>query len=150
VIAWEQRGGAAFSTIELFVSKRIFGNPRNMMGNTAMAVIKGNDFLGAAIYQNYDHDNGTIEISAASKSARWLSRSNLLEMFTYPFLELGCQAVVLRCDPDDSKLDRIFKAYGFNRYDIPRLRGRDKSEAIYILGDDEWRNNGFHKELQNG
>lgn len=101
---------------------------------------------GAAIFQNYDKFNGTIEISAASIATRWLSRGILHEMFAYPFNQLGCQAVILRCADTDKRMARILPAYGFNRYDIPRLRGRDKPEAIYVLGDDEWHANGFHKE----
>jgi RimJ/RimL family protein N-acetyltransferase len=147
---WGQRGDGSFAVIQRFISTRIFGKHKEMPGDTVMAVVSGDAFLGAVIYQNYDSENGTIEISAASAKTNWLSRASLLEMFSYPFLQLGCQAVVMRCDPANDRLNRIFSAYGFARYDIPRLRGRDKAEAIYVLGDDDWRGNGFHKELTHG
>ena len=118
-----------------------------MPGNTMLVSLdRAGEALGAAIFQNYNPDHGTIEISAAAVSPKWLSRSVLREMFEYPFGQLACQAVVLRCDPGDNRLGRIFTAYGFERYDIPRLRGRDRAEAVYILADDVWRANGFHKE----
>lgn len=147
---WLQRGQDGFAAVEAFVSSKIWGSPRAMSGDTALAVMNEGDPLGAVVYQNYCPDYGTIEMSSASTSARWMTRRTLFELYSYPFLQLGCQAVILRCDPGNVRMARINRAYGFKRYDIPRLRGRDKGEAIYVLTDDDWHNNGFHKELQNG
>lgn len=111
-----------------------------------MFVIDGENLVAAMIFHNLDRASGVIEISGAADSARWLTRPVLFDLFAYPFKQLGCQAVVMRVDPGNARLDRILKSYGFTRYDIPRLRGREKAEAIYVLGDDDWRANGFHKE----
>lgn len=144
---WLQRGSADFDAVERFISTKIWGAPRAMPGDTILASAdSAGSALGAAIYQNYAPEHGLIEMSAAAVSPRWLSRGILREMFSYPFDQLGCQAVVLRCDTDNGRLARIFAAYGFKRYDIPRLRGRDRGEAIYVLADDVWRANGYHKE----
>ncbi|MGB7241020.1 MAG: GNAT family protein [Sulfitobacter sp.] len=144
---WVQRGSDEFEALQRYISVGIWGDQRDIPGDTIIASISsGNAVLGAAIFQNYNKSAGTIEISAAADSAKWLCRSVLDEMFSYPFTQLGCQAVLTRCDPDDKRLSRIFKAFGFKRYDIPRLRGRNKAEAIYVLGDDDWLGNGFHKE----
>lgn len=141
---WLQRGDEAFAVVERFISAKIWGAPRAMPGNTIIVSANdAGDALGAAIYQNYTQEHGTIEISAAAISPRWLSRKILREMFNYPFDQLGCQAVILRCDQDDKVMARIAQAFGFKRYDIPRLRGRDAGEAIYVLADDVWRGNGF-------
>lgn len=136
----------AFAVISDFVSTRIWGKPRPFLGNTAMGVISGKDLVAGVVFSNYDSDAGVIEMSAASDNARWLTRPILWGMFSYAFRQMKCQAVVLRTDPANTRLARILTAYGFDRYDIPRLRGRDKSEALFILADDVWRNNGFHKE----
>jgi len=117
---------------------------------TALALERDGKPIAGVIFTNYDTDRGTIEITAASDCKRWLSRSVLFEMYSYCFDEMGCQAVVQRNDPDNTSLARILTAYGFERYDIPRLRGRDKGEAIFVLTDDAWRTNGFHKEHANG
>ena len=144
---WLQRGADGFDAVERFISAKIWGKPSAMPGNTIIVSrdSEGNA-LGAAIFQNHNPDYATIEISAAAASPRWLTRLVLREMFEYPFNQLGCQAVVMRCDPNDKRLSRIFGAFGFARYDIPRLRGRDIGEAIYVLADDAWRLNNFHKE----
>ena len=144
---WVQRGQPAFEVVEDYIASGIWGKKRNMLGDTAIASIGSDGSLcGAAMFQNYTPEFGTVEISAAAASPRWLSRKVLWEMFSYAFDQIACQAVVLRCDPAASRVSRIFGAYGFKRHDIPRLRGRDKPEAIYILADDDWRGNGFHKE----
>lgn len=148
---WLHRSQPGFGDVEAYVSTSIWGEPREIPGDTALlSVAPSGDLVGAAIFQNYNADAGTIEISAAASSPRWLSRRVLREMFSYPFDQLGCQAVVLRCDPASRRLDRILTAYGFNRHDIPRLRGRDCPEAIYVLADDAWRSNGFHRRSQHG
>lgn len=146
-----QRGSMDFEAVERFVSTKIFGHEKKMFGDTAIVSL-GSDGRprGAAVFQNYNAKHGTIEISAAAISPRWLSRGILREMFGYAFDQLKCQAVVLLCDPDDKVMGRIAPAYGFKRYDIPRLRGRDKAEAVFVLADDDWRGNKFQKEPVNG
>lgn len=144
---WLQRGADDFSAVEAFIAAKIWGEPRVMPGDTIIVTTdNAGNALGAAIFQNYDPQYGTIEISGAGIGPRWLSRSVIKDMFDYPFRQLECQAVIMRCATDDTRLARILGAYGFKRYDIPRLRGRDCGEAIYVLADDVWRANGFHKE----
>jgi RimJ/RimL family protein N-acetyltransferase len=138
---WLHRDDAAFAPVEAFISAKIWGKPRDMPGDTIIVSVDGKgDAQGAAIFQNYDAKHDTIEISAAGIASRWLSRAVLFEMFAYPFNQLGCQAVVLQCDPADAIMARIAGAYGFKRYDIPHLR------TLYVLSADDWRANGFHKE----
>lgn len=140
-----------FDAVEHFISSSIWGAPRGMQGETIMASVDGaGTILGAVIFQNYDPENGVIEMSAAAASPRWLTRPVLFDMFTYAFDQLKCQAVAMRCEADNNRLARIFGAYGFQRYDVPRLRGRDRPESIYVLGDDVWRKNGYHKEHAHG
>lgn len=133
-----------------FVSERIWGEQRPFPSGTAMAVSDAGMIVAGVVFSNYDKDAGVIEISAASDTQRWLTRPVLAEMFGYAFDQLGCQAVVMRVDPGNARLGRMLMAYGFSRHDVPRLRGRDRAEAFYILGDDAWRANGFHKEIRDG
>lgn len=116
---------------------------------TILAVADGAQIVGAVLFHNYDPQHGTIEISAASDSKRWLTRPVLQAMFAFAFDQIGCQAVIARMDAG-KPLTRIFTAYGFKRYDIPRLRGRNTVEAVMVLADDDWRANGFHKEFAHG
>lgn len=145
---WSQRGDRNFSLFLGSLSRCIWGEPREIAGDTILAVTIGRQIEGLVAFHNYDPAAGTMEISAAAETPRWLNRRVLKEIFGYIFDQCDCQAAVMRCDPDDRTMSRIATAYGFQRYDIPRLRGRNKSEAIYILSEEDWRSNGFHKERQ--
>lgn len=136
----------AYGALQDYISARIWGSPRAMPLGNIMAAVADGRVNGAAVFHNYNPDAETIEISAAADNPRWLTRPILREMFGFAFDQLACQAVILRCDPANDRLGRILTAYGFTRYDIPRLRGRDKAEAIFLLADDAWRANGFHKD----
>ena len=134
--------GAFYGGLVQFLADRT-GDGEYSRG-TALAVADGKTIKAVALFHNWQPQAGVVEISAASDCKRWLSRRVLWAMFDYAFNTLGAQVVVARIDPTRDELSRIFTAYGFKRYDIPRLRGRDKGEAILVLADDDWAVNGFH------
>lgn len=129
-----------------YISQRIWGKPRDFPLGTGLAVLDGGGLAAGLVYYDYDKDAGVIQISGAAETPRWLTRPVLFEMFSYPFNQMECQAVVMRVDPDDKRLERILTAYRFEKHEIPRLRGRDKNECLFILTDDAWKANGFHKD----
>lgn len=136
--------GEAYLSVAGFLNERI-GELSGWQVGTILAVVDAKTICGAVLFHNYTPGCGTIEISAASDSKRWLTRPILWEIFAFAFHQIGVQAVVARMAAG-RQLARIFTAYGFKRYDIPRLRGRDTAETIMVLSDDDWRANGFHKE----
>ena len=136
--------GEVYTALVRFMTGLIWGDERVMTGGTIMAVADDGNIVAACLFHNWDVEAGVIEMTSASTSARWLSRAILREMFSYPFEQLGCQAVIARVDPENTRMCRIASAFGGQRHDIPRLRGRDKAEALFILGDDEWRAGRFH------
>lgn len=139
MILWANPGDALYAPLVGFITERIWGRPQEMTAGTVMAVTEGAGVIGACLFHNWQPDEGVIELTSASISPRWLSRPVLRAMFGFAFDTLGCQAAVMRVDPDNGRMCRIAEAFGFKRYDIPRLRGRNKAEALFILGDDEWR-----------
>lgn len=121
---------------------------------TTMGVFDGETLVAVMLYNNWQPEAGVIEIHGAGITPRWLTRPVMRQMFGYPFNHLGCQMVVMRVSERNAMwngrgLPRMLKAYGFNDYPIPRLRGRDEGEIVYTLTDDAWRANGFH-EVKNG
>lgn len=126
------------------------GTQRRFGNCVTMGVIDGRELLAVVVYHNWQPEYGVIEVSGAATSSRWLTRRVLHEMYAYPFEVAKVQAVFQRNDPDDERLSRQLSAYGFQRYDIPRLRGRQKAEAIFVLTDDAWRSNRFNKRHPHG
>lgn len=145
-VVWANAGHSMHEAIGEFVSFRLYGNPGAFRDYTAMGVFQDGTMIAGLVYYDYDRQAGVIQISGASDSARWLTKPVLWEMFSFPFNEIGCQAVVMRVDPDDKRLGRMLPAYGFEKHVLPRMRGRDKDDAIFILFDDVWRENQFHRE----
>ena len=151
-IVWAhwQDDAPLYQALEQFASERIWGKPKEFGIGQAMAVVHKQRVIAAMFYTNFDPDAGIIEMSGAADTPRWLTRKVLWEIFAFPFNKLGCQAVFMRGDSENNHLTRILPAYGFKRYDIPRLRGRDKIESVYVLSDDDWKANGYHKVSDNG
>lgn len=114
---------------------------------STLGIIDGEELIAVVVYSNYHPQEGIIELHGASTTPRWLSRAVLREMFAYPFRQLGCQMIVMRVSERNQRLPRILKAYGFKSYHIPRLRGREEGEFIFTLTDDDWRANGFNKDM---
>lgn len=143
------RDGAAYEAVARFLADRIGAEVAGWQTGTIMAVAKGDRIVAAVLFHNWQPRHGVIEVSGASDDRGWLSRAVLFDLFDYAFNQMGAQAVVARMDAD-RPLGRRFEAYGFRRYDIPRLRGRDKAETVMVLGNDEWTANGWHKENADG
>lgn len=107
---------------------------------TAAVVDDKGDFVAGFIFHNYDPKAGVIECSGAALSPKWCQRSVLKELMRYVFDVSGCQMVVARTHEDNQPVRRLWKALGGVEYIIPRLRGREASEAAICVTDDAWAN----------
>lgn len=131
-----------------WASNQIFGDCRGFGPCATLGVFDcHNEPCAVVVYHNYYQDAGVIEISAAAVTSRWLTRPVLKEMFSLPFDLMGVQTIVMRVSPDEKQkhIHRMLKAYGFQKYRLPRLRGRDEDELVFILHDDVWRENRFNR-----
>jgi RimJ/RimL family protein N-acetyltransferase len=103
---------------------------------TASVLAADGHLMAAVAFHNWNPDAGVVEVSAASVDPRWASRDVLEELFGYAFAI--AQAVVARTAEDNTRVRRLWKAFGATEYIIPRLRGRTASEALLMLTDDAW------------
>ena len=104
-----------------------------------MGVIEGDRLIAGIVYHNYCPEHGTIEITGAATTKRWLTRQVIRSMFGYPFDQIGCQMVVARHPEANESLRGMWISAGATEYVIPRLRGRHEAEVISTLTDDGWR-----------
>lgn len=128
-----------------FVSNIIYGVPGRFSQYCSLAVLDEGVVIAGVLYHHFSPKDGVMEMSAGSLDKRWLTRPVLKAMFTVPFDLFGCQMAVLRVSEHNKPMLRIAKAYGFNEFIIPRLRGRDEAEHLLTLTDDGWRDNRFNK-----
>lgn len=105
--------------------------------------VYGDKLNAVVVYHDYNPEAGTISMSSASQSKKWLDRDVLYHMHSYPFDQIGCQAVLLQVSENNDVMLRIAKAYGYEMYKVPRLRGRDEAEMICVLAEEVWRESKF-------
>lgn len=108
---------------------------------TAAIIDKNGDMVAGVVFHNWNAGAQVLEVSAASLSRKWATRSVLRELFGYIFTH--CQACVARTAEENTHVRRLWKAFGAKEYIIPRLRGREASEAIHLLTDDAWASSKF-------
>ena len=131
-----------------FVNARLDENfsPSSCAG-VAVANAEGNMVAGW-VWHNFNPDCGTLEFSGASITAKWMTRAILQELFAYAFANV--QMVVTRNGADNTRLHRQLAAFGFRRYDIERLFGRDSDGVVWTLTDDDWKASRFYIGANNG
>lgn len=145
-----ERDPQAYEAICRYAGLRIWSADRGFGPGSALAIIDDDGRPSCAIiYHNYDDEAGIIEYSGAGDNPRWLTRDVMFKMFDYPFNNVGVQAVFTRTDGTNKKLHRIYEWYGFTVHEVPHMRGRNKSEFVYVLTHDAWVNNGKHKDKHN-
>jgi hypothetical protein len=142
---WAFTQGADTETLSRLVADRIWPTKGRSFGDCqGIAVMEGANLAAGLIYHNYDPDAHVIEISGASWVKGWLTKDVLKAMYGYPFIDCGCQAVVQRVSDDDTAQHRMLKVYGAERYRIPRLRGTDAAENIFVTTREAWKSNRFN------
>ncbi|MEG8098817.1 hypothetical protein [Candidatus Liberibacter brunswickensis] len=124
-----------------FVANRIKNCSNGWNQFVSMGVLKNNNLIAGVIYHNYCSISRVIELSGASDCKSWLSREILKEIYSYPWNQLYCQAVIHRIPDEDYPQHRMLTSLGGIRYRIPRLRGRDEAENIYVITYENWMKN---------
>jgi RimJ/RimL family protein N-acetyltransferase len=111
----------------------------------AVGVFRDGQIIGGTVFHNYYAKEGVIEMSSAATDPRWFSRRMLRAIFTYVFDFLECQMVIMRISEFNHHMLNIADRLGFDRYTIPRLRGKNEAEIICTLTDDQWRSSRFRR-----
>ena len=101
--------------------------------------------VGGMVWHNWWPEAGTIEFSGAALTPKWLTRRILTSMFAYAFEKAEAQMIVARNSATNTRLHRQLKAYGFDRFDIPRLFGRADDGVIWTLTEEQFREGKFYE-----
>lgn len=113
----------------------------------AIGILDKNGLLVAGwVWHGWDPAAQTIEFSGAGLTPKWMTRRILHELFAYAFDKVGCQMVMTRNSADNTRLHRQLEAFGFDRWDVPRLFGRHEDGVFWTLLDNEWRKSPFYLE----
>jgi RimJ/RimL family protein N-acetyltransferase len=133
-----------------FVSQLMFGDDRGFGNSRAIGSVDSDGkLIGGVVYHNYQPEAGTIELSAAATTPRWLNKLVLDGIFSYPFA-INCQMALMRVSARNTRLHRQFDALGLRRHPIPRLYGRDEDGIIFTLSDNDWAAWKFRRKARDG
>lgn len=117
----------------------------------AIGVINGDGLLvGGMVFHHYWPEAGTIEFSGAALTPKWLTRRILDAMFGYAFDGAGVQMLITRNSGSNTRLHRQLAAYGFERFDIPRMFGRNDDGVFWTLTEEAFRAGRFHAQQAHG
>lgn len=97
--------------------------------------------IAGLVYHNWNKRAGVIEMSGAALPGKyWLSRETLKRIYQYPFLQIGCQMVLMRV-ADDNVVLRTLKELNYTFVRIDRLLGRKKDAIVCTLTYEAWASN---------
>lgn len=144
---WAFTNAVDTETLSRLVADRIWPTKGRDFGECkGIAVLEDGKLAAGLLYHNYDPDAHVIEISGAAWVKGWLTRDVLKAMYGYPFIDCDCQAVIQRVSDHDTAQHRMLTAYGAIRYRIPRLRGEDEAENIFLTTREAWSSNRFNRK----
>ena len=86
------------------------------------------------VFHDWSPENEVIEVTAAAESPHWAQRGVLRELFGYAFTH--CQMVVARTT--SPRVVKMWRGFGADAYEIPRLAGRGRGMTLLTLTDDAW------------
>lgn len=94
-----------------WVAQRIPHMPTGFKDAKAIGVVSNDQLIGAIVFHEYRVND--IQISVASISKRWLSKSILNAFFSYPFLQLGCDRVTSFIPKKNKQTREFVEGIGF-------------------------------------
>ncbi len=111
----------------------------------ALGVVDDQGNIGAAcVYHGFQPKFGGMEISFALEHPRFLSRSIISGLLSYPFAQVACVRVTA-CTPLKATSTRTFlETLGFKREGVVRRGFRTDDAVIYGLLAKEWARSPFN------
>jgi RimJ/RimL family protein N-acetyltransferase len=101
-----------------------------------------NELIAGLVYHSLSPEFGLIEISgAALPGFHWLTRETLRLMFQYPFVQCGCQMVIMKVQIENERLLSQLVRLGFELIRLPRIYGRDHDGVFCYLTYEAWMQN---------
>lgn len=122
--------------VSAWVAAHISGCERGFGKSKAIGVEHDGELVGGVVYHNWCPEFGTIEMSGASVTRRWLTRPVIHGLLEYPFS--FCQLAVAQTDPDNPARD-LWLRLGADEYEIPRLRGHGRPGIILTITREAWQ-----------
>lgn len=96
------------------------------------------NLIAGVVFNNYHPHYKSIEISTASSTRRWLTKSLITGISAYPFEQLGCQRVTAATPRNAHTARQFLETFGFQPEGIVRLGFGSQDAHIFGLLATEW------------
>lgn len=137
------------AAVEKFITQLVPGCPDGFGASRCVGVIDNDGLLVAGwAWHGWDPRAATIEFSGAATTPRWMTRKILNELFGYAFDGIKCQMIMTRNSATNTRLHRQLDDFGFTRFDVPRLFGRDDDGVFWTLTDTDWKKSRYYVEAK--
>lgn len=121
------------------------GYERGFDAVSAIGCAENGKLIGGTVFHGYNPEAGTIEMSSAATSPRWLNRKMVNAIFTYVYDVAHCQCAIMQVAESNSRMRRIAERFGFDGFYIPRISGPREGSFIYTLTVEQWRVSPFNR-----
>lgn len=98
-----------------------------------LGVVKNGALIGCVVFNDYNPQARTIELTMAAVDRSWVNFRLLEEIRRYCFDQLDLQMIVARTNTKNKHIIRILSNYGFDVFEIPRLFGQNDDGAFMTL-----------------
>ena len=113
---------------------------------SAIGVIdESGKLIGGLVFNNWEPEFGTIEVTGAATDRRWFTRDILDAVDRYAFGDLGCQMLIARHSANARHIRRLWLAVGAEEFVIPRLWGRNEDGVISTITQESWNESRFKR-----
>lgn len=102
---------------------------------TAVGFAQDGKLVAGVIYNNFKkYANGAdIQFTAYSESARWLNRSTLYTIFSYPYIQLGCSRTTAVTGRANKRTRKLLEGVGY-RLEGVHPKGLDGKQTAISYG----------------
>ena len=125
--------------VQRFVELGLWEGRRGFGECQAIGFADGRGLAAGVVFHNYDPDANVIELSAYSARRDWLTRGRLIDLFSYPFDQLGCRIAVARISEHNKRALRIWRSLGASQHPLPDLRSDGEAEVVCLLKRDTFK-----------
>lgn len=131
-----------------YVAKRLARDPLSPPFGPAQAIgvlDAAGTLVAGVVYHGYDQDCPSVEMSFAADTPKWLTRTLICELLSYPFDGLGCRRVTGVTPKRAAAARRFIDRFGFKREGVARQAFGNDDAIISGLLAREWRQSRFSR-----
>jgi RimJ/RimL family protein N-acetyltransferase len=115
--------------------------------STAIGVLNGDgDLIGGVVYHNWQPAFRTIELSFASTTPRWLTKTLITALLAYPFKQLDCARVSALTPRKAASARAFLDQFGFVREGVHWRAFGDDDAISSCLKRKDWERHRYNLE----